>query len=204
VPVTSTVASCEAEVRRLCAAGELHAAATVAIRGLGPELLGFLVVLARNSSDASDCFSELCVRLWRGLPTFRWDCSLRTWSYLLARFSYQEHRRQHAAWGERRVGISEVSDLDAVIADIRNTTLAKLREQQSTRAERLRQHMTSDEQALLTLRVDRNLEWREIARILSDDNELDDAALTRATAGVRKRFERLREKLRKLAAEDIG
>ena len=72
----------------------------------------------------------------------------------------------------------------------------------SSRETRLRAKLSPDEQALLTLRVDRELEWREIARVLADDELADDAAVTRAAAGLRKKFERLKEKLRRLAAED--
>ena len=51
------------------------------------------------------------------------------------------------------------------------------------------------------LRIDRELEWRAIAQIMSDES-LDDDALTREAASLRKRFERLKEKLKWLAATE--
>ena len=190
----------EAEVRRLCEAGDLHAAATAAIQGLGPELLGFLVVMARDPQDADDVFADVCVRLWKGLGGFRWDSSLRTWAYVLARRAFHAHRQRRGA-AARDVALSDAAGLESMIVRIRTTTLARMRAEPQTRVERLRARLDPDEQALLTLRIDRELEWREIACIVGDDDPADEAALARAAAGLRKRFERLKEKLRRIAAE---
>jgi RNA polymerase sigma-70 factor, ECF subfamily len=195
-------ADVEAEVRRCCDAGDYHAAATAAIQGLGPELLGFLVVIVGDHNDAGDVFGDVCVRLWKSLPAFRWDSSLRTWSYVLARRAAYAHRQSRADWRERHVRISDVPEIDDLILRMRTTTMARLHEQRQTRAERLRAKLTPDEQALLILRVDRELEWREIARVLAEEDELDDDEVTRAAANLRKRFERLRERLREMAAAD--
>lgn len=192
----------EAEVRRSCEAGDVRGAATIAIRELGPELLGFLIVSSRDPVVASDIFADVCVRIWRALAGFRWDCSLRTWAYVIARRAHQAHQRTQHRWAEHHVRLSEAPEIEPVVANVRTTTLARMSGEPKTRVQRLREQLTSDEQALLTLRIDRNLEWREIARVLADEDDLDEAALARAAAGLRKRFERLKERLRRLAAED--
>jgi RNA polymerase sigma-70 factor, ECF subfamily len=194
-------AEVESEVRRLCEAGSLHAAATIAIQGLGPELLGFLIAITGDRAEAGDVFADVCVRLWKSLTTFRWESSLRTWAYVLARRACHTSRQARAAWGARHVPLSQVSEIDAMIVRVRTTTLANLRGEK-TRAQRLRARLAPDEQILLTLRVDRELEWRDIARVLADGEAQDAAELARAAAGLRKRFERLKEKLRRLAAEE--
>jgi RNA polymerase sigma-70 factor (ECF subfamily) len=191
----------EDEVRRRCAAGDVHGAATLAIQALGPELLGFLVVLAGDHADAGDIFTDTCVRMWKGLPGFRWESSLRTWAYVLARRAFYAHRRGHAQWRDRKVRLSDVPDVDDMIVRMRTTTLARIRGEPQTRAERLRAQLTPDEQVILTLRLDRELEWREMARVLADDETPDEDALTRAAATLRKKFERIKEKLRQLADE---
>lgn len=196
-----TRAEVEAEVRRLCEAGSLHAAATVAIQGLGPELLGFLVAVTADRSEAGEIFADVCVRLWKSLATFRWESSLRTWAYVLARRACHAYRQERAAWGSRHVRLSQVPEIDAVIVRMRTTTLANLGGEK-TRVQRLRDRLAPDEQILLTLRVDRELEWRDIACVLADDEQPDPAELARSAAGLRKRFERLKEKLRRLAAEE--
>jgi RNA polymerase sigma-70 factor (ECF subfamily) len=194
----------EAEVRSLCATGDTRAAVTVTIRELGPEVVGFLVVLARDQADAGDVFADVCVRIWKGLAGFRWQCTLRTWLYVLARRAFSAYHRERLQWRERHVRISEVPEIDELIVRVRTTTLARLRGEPQTRAQRLRAQLTPDEQTLLTLRVDRGLEWREIARVLADgsDDEPTDDEISREAASLRKRFERLKERLRQLAAAD--
>src|SRR5262245_13743197 len=89
--IRSRATMAEDEIRRLCEAGDARAATARAIQALGPELMGFLVVLAGNPDDAAEVFSDLCVRIWRGLPAFRWESSLRTWAYVLARRALHDH-----------------------------------------------------------------------------------------------------------------
>ena len=67
-----------------------------------------------------------------------------------------------------------------------------------TRLTRLRDSLSLEEQSLLTLRVDRGLEFGEIAEVLAE-SDLDAPALKRAAASWRKRFGRLTDKLRELA-----
>jgi RNA polymerase sigma-70 factor (ECF subfamily) len=189
----------EHRVRALCGAGDHHAATTAAIEGYGPELLGFLVVMMRDEHDASDVFGDLCVRLWRGLPSFRWDSSLRTWLYILARracWKFRDKGRAHDY-----VPLSGVPEIDAVAQRVRTTTFARRYERRDL-VQRLRAKLSTDEQALLTLRLDRELEWTDIARILADTDPRDEVTLARESAALRKKFERLKLKLRQLAAEE--
>jgi RNA polymerase sigma-70 factor (ECF subfamily) len=74
------------------------------------------------------------------------------------------------------------------------TTAVEL-ERQTGALERLRAQLEPEEQTLLTLRVDRQLSWREVADILAEEGAtVDEAAL-------RKRFERLKDKLARAARE---
>lgn len=190
------------EARRLLGDGDVHAAVTAVIRGLGPELLGFLHLLTGNPDDAGDVFSDLCVRIWKSLPGFRGDSSLRTWAYVLARRAFYDHRDQRAAWRDRHTPFTGNPELDATIAGVRTHSTTLLREQRASRVQRLRARLTADDQALLTLRIDRNLEWRDIAQVLADAPMCDGEQLTRAAAALRKRFERVKAALRRMATED--
>ncbi len=194
----------EAQVRRLCDAGDTRAAVTVTIRDFGPEVVGFLVVLTRDPADAGDIFADICVRIWKSLASFRWQCTLRTWLYVLARRAFSAYQRERLQWRERHIRISDVPEIDELIMRVRTTTLARLRGEAQTRAQRLREQLSPDEQTLLTLRLDRGLEWREIARVLADatDDEPSEEEISREAAALRKRFERLKERLRRLAAND--
>jgi hypothetical protein len=49
--------------------------------------------------------------------------------------------------------------------------------------------------------VDRDLSWRETAIAMCSESELDEAAVEREAAKLRKRFERVKADLRKMAEE---
>src|SRR5262245_39081811 len=89
----------EREIRERHQRGDHESAATAAVRGYGPEVLGFIAALLDAEADAHDAFGAFCEDLWRGLPGFRWQCSFRTWAYTLARHAAQrvgEARRRRA------------------------------------------------------------------------------------------------------------
>jgi RNA polymerase sigma-70 factor (ECF subfamily) len=192
----------EDEVRRVSLTGDVRGATTLAIQRFGPELLGFLHVLTGDPEAAGEVFADLCVRIWKGLPAFRWESSLRTWIYVLARRACHDHRRDRAAWQGRNTHLTDDAQLDALIVHLRTQGTTQLREGRAARIQRLRARLSVDEQTLLTLRVDRGLEWREIAIILSDADAPGDDELTRAAASLRKRYERVKQALRRMAAED--
>ena len=85
-PVADSIRSSELEqeIRALAETQGAAPAATRAIEGYGPELLGYLFALAKTGEDAEEMFAELCEKLWRALPQFRWDSSFRTWAYAIA------------------------------------------------------------------------------------------------------------------------
>src|SRR5258706_16459579 len=78
-------AALEGEIRRNCEGGDFEAATTVALRGYGPEILGFLAATHRNEADANEVFSDFCEGVWKSLPSFAWQSSFRTWAYTIAR-----------------------------------------------------------------------------------------------------------------------
>lgn len=182
--------SLDARVRALLERGETDEAATAALEALGPGLLGFLGSLL-DEDDARDAFSMFAEDLWRGLPGFRFECSLRAWAYRVARHAAARFRGE--AWRRHRdrLPTSMASRLAASIADSamqpggRRETL-----------HRLRQKLDVDEQTLLSLRLDRELEWEELAVVLSAEG----APVT--AAALRKRFERLKERLGRLARDE--
>ncbi len=47
----------------------------------GPALRRLALVYGRTAPDADDLFQEICLALWRALPSFRGDCSERTFAF---------------------------------------------------------------------------------------------------------------------------
>ncbi len=196
----------EAELTVLLQRGNLAAVADRAIRSYGPELLGFLTALVRDDEAAGEVFAQLCEDAWRGLPTFEQRASVRTWLYTLARHCAwrqvrQARRHARAVPGIPLEGSAIISRL---AAEVRSITLPHLRSVNKNRLQEMREELSLDDQALLILRVDKQLDWAELARVLadSDGEALDDAAVKREAARLRKRFQLVKEQLRKRAHEE--
>jgi len=190
----------DAELRALVAAGDPDRATIEAIRIYGPELIGWLCALLGSEADAQDAFSRMAERLWKSLPGFDGRCSLRAWCYMLAR---QAASRVRSAAPRRHEDlVSHVPSIVAAVTDVWSNTRTERREAEDVYAE-IRRELDEDDQTLLVLRVDRELAWRDIAVVMLGEDATDDA-VTRKAATLRKEFERLKERLRELAAARLG
>lgn len=194
-------AALEDRIRELCEAQQWGPAATVALRGYGPEVLGYLSAMCRTETDAAEVFSSFCEDLWKGLPRFRWQSSFRTWAYTLARHALYRMARDPRRRRERNVDLAESPEVLELAEQVRTTTMIHLRTETKNKFAALREQLEPDDRTLLILRVDRKLAWNEIAVIMADEAEPDAAAIKRGAAALRKRFERAKERLRKLATE---
>jgi RNA polymerase sigma-70 factor (ECF subfamily) len=183
----------EAELRALAQRGMYDAVATLALRVYGAELLGFLLSLTGSESDAGEVFSQVAEDMWRGLPGFGFRCSMRTWLYLIARHALARFRR--APWHRAEYRTGEEA-LDALVARTRTVTQPWLKTDVKDRWRSLRESLDPDDRSLLVLRVDRKMEWREIARIMLGDASPDVAALTRESDRLKKRFQLIKDDLR--------
>ena len=90
------------------------------------------------------------------------------------------------------------------IADkIRTSTAAYLRTTYKQTIRNIRKQLPVEDQMLLILRVDRDLPWLDIAIVMEgEDISTDEAALLKAKTRLRKRFERVKEKLREMAKKE--
>lgn len=183
----------ERDIRALCDAAAYPQATTGALQMYGVELLGFLRALANNHDLASEAFAELGEDVWKGLPKFRWESSLRSWLYSLARNALAQLRRDPRRRFERNLPLSLAPEMAQLV---RTATLEIQRTEIKDEFRVLREQLDPEEHEILLLRLDRGLAWKDIARILGGDDNLDARA-----AALRKRFERAKERLKKLALE---
>jgi RNA polymerase sigma-70 factor (ECF subfamily) len=65
----------------------------------------------------------------------------------------------------------------------------------------IRESLEPDDRILLTLRVDRDLPWDDVARVMLDGDDPDSETLKRECDRLRKRFQLLKTELRKRAQE---
>jgi RNA polymerase sigma-70 factor (ECF subfamily) len=172
------IAAIEQQIRAACDAATWEMAATIAIRGYGPELLGYLNALLRDPAEADDVFAAACEHLWSGLSGFAWQSSFRTWAYTITRNAWVSFMR--GARKRRGLPLSS-APLAALAADVRSQTATFMRTGTKDRFAEIREGLDPDDQTLLILRIDRGLPYRDIAIILDAD-----------AAALRKRFERLK------------
>ena len=188
-------AELESELEALICARQLDKAATRALESYGPELYGFLVSYLGSESDAADVFSQVGEDLWKGLPSFGLGCSVRTWLYVLARHAAARFRR--SPWN-RRTGDSR---LEGLVELARTRTKPWLRTDVKDRFRALRESLDPDDRSLLVLRVDRDLSWEEVARVTLGVERPDESVLARETDRLRKRYQLLKNDLRRRARE---
>ncbi len=190
----------EAAIHAACRTGDFRRATTQAIESYGEELVGFLIARMRRPSDASDVFSMFAEDLWKGLPSFEWRCSLRGWCYTLARHAMARHARSPQNRPERNLALSQHQELSALVDRVRSTTHAFAKTGARDRVRALRESLPEDDQTLLILRVDRQLSWRDLARVMNDDaGNMNDAELSKLEQRLRQRFKRLKDRLREQA-----
>ena len=175
----------DSQVRELLTAGDEAAAATQAIRAIGPSALRYLRALLPDVDDVEDAFSQWAEKLWRGLPAFRGECPLRAWALRLAYHAALDLKAQAWRVHGRRFETGEAS----LIAQSVRTATAVRRERQLSVFERLRQTLTVEDQTLLELRVNQGLSWKEIAEVLSREGD------TLQPNTVAKRFQRVKDHL---------
>ena len=182
----------EPRILALLDAGDVSGASTEALRGFGPQVLGYLTAVLRDEDDAHDVFSQFAEDLWRGLPGFRRESSIRTWAFRLAwhaasRYARDPYRKRH-----RPILTTEASK---IAEQVRSTMSTYAPGGRADRLLKLRESLEPEEQTLLILRVDKAMAWEDVAEVLRADGE------PATPAALRKRFERLKEKLGRLARE---
>ena len=192
-------AQLEARVRQACDVGDYERAITLLVETLGPKVVAFLLQRLENPADAREVFSMFSEDLFLGLPRFEWRCTVRGFSFALARNAANRYRAQAGQRPDRRLPLSE-APLSSLVEQVRERTLIYLRTEVKTQMQALIKQLPEDDRALLSLRIDQNLNWRDLAVALEYAGEPpSDAELTRAAARFKKRFQLLKERLRRMA-----
>jgi RNA polymerase sigma-70 factor (ECF subfamily) len=174
------------------ATGDAHAAAELALREQGPRVLRYLRSLLRDGDDADDAFSMFAEQVWRGIASYRGEGALDVW---LFRIAFREAMRlRDEAWRRRKRALP-TSEAHRIADEVRRSTSLSM-DRRLDALERLRAALSLEDQHLLVLRVDHGLAFEDIAGTLSDAHGPVDAAT------LRKRFERAKRKLARLAKDE--
>lgn len=182
----------EQKIAAHLAAAEHKEAATVALQAMGPQILGYIHANVRDEEAAYDVFGHFSEELWKSIGTFRAESSFKTWAYKLVMHAIGRHRRDPY---RRRGQAIQTAEVSAIAQDLRSKTPPFKRTEVKDKIAQLRESMDPADQTLLFLRIDQGLPWNEVAEVVSAEGEAVDAAT------LRKRFERAKQRLRKLAEE---
>lgn len=191
-PVPASAPSLDDQVRSLLSAGDVRAATTLALRELGPEVLGFLCGVV-GENDGDEVFAALSERLWKSLATFEGRCSIRTWTYVLARHEIGRFKRGARKHEAGRVPISQFQE---VLEEARSKSRSALATSKRQELGRLRAELPEEDRAILILRIDRKLAWTDIALTFAEAPEqVSEETLRREAARLRKRFQLVKQRL---------
>jgi len=185
-------------VRALVAAGDHAGAVTVVTRTLASEVRGYLAGVLRNDIDVEDVLAATNIRLWESLARFEWRCSIRTWTYVIARHEAHRFRRAGRKHARGRVSMSVLSG----IARAGSGPASALGSARRRDLSRLREELSPDDRELLILRIDRGLPWDDIALafVRSPEKHTDDER-RRMAARLRQRFKTIKARLAARARE---
>ena len=200
---TEERAELERVIAAHCAAREYGAAATAAITGYGAEILGYLYGATHREEESAEVFSDFCEDLWKGLPGFRGEASFRTWAYHVAYHALARRGRRGVRERKRIVALAELPEINAIVEEVRTRTLPHLRTEIKDEVMRLREQLEQDDRTLLILRIDRRLGWDDIAAIVEPDAPTPER-IKQLSATLRKRFERVKARLRELAKDLVA
>lgn len=178
----------DGEVHRLVLAGHTREAADLLISRLSPEIRPFLYRLLGDVVLAEEAHSATCERLWRGLEGFRWSCSLRSWSYIIARREASRCREQSLKAAAAQTTLSAAENLAA-----RTHPTGRLSTTKANVLEDVRSTLSDEDRDLLVLRIERGLAWKEIALAFLAEDSPDPEVIAREAARLRQRFRSIRE-----------
>jgi RNA polymerase sigma-70 factor (ECF subfamily) len=173
------------------ASGDEAGAAEAALRDHGPAVLRYLRSLLRDPDEADDAFSMFSEQVWKRIGTFRGQGGFEVW---LFRIAFREALRLREEGWQRKRRDLPTTEAGRIAAEVRRTASVS-RERRLDALDRLRASLSFEDQHLLVLRVDHGLSFRDIAVTIDEDGGLDEAT-------ARKRFERAKARLARLAKEE--
>ena len=184
----------EEGIRAALRRDDVNTATTLTIELYGREIyLWLLTTMGHDEVATSDVFQDFAERLVVNIGRFRWECRLRTWAYQLARSA----RHHHTCNPHNRQKFGRVSQLASKLFET-ISSLINARERRDAYQRLVQSELSADEREILILRVDREMSWDEVARVV-EGAELQGSALKRATDRLRQRFRIIKQRLKRAA-----
>jgi RNA polymerase sigma factor (sigma-70 family) len=200
----------EAQIRDFISGGNLRSAIEAAVVGYGDELLAYLLKELKDQEVTKDVFSRFIENICRGIHTFRMESSFRTWAYTILKNTLRRHLREGlqdeppalipagAEISALRYAVAQDGSISvSMIPNGRPSASSDLQQkEQLLKLNELRQRLKKADRDLVSLVVDKEMSFEEIAEKLSSQG-----AGTITAEALRQRFHRAQEKLRNMLEE---
>lgn len=162
----------------------------------GRELHARFMRWFQDTSIADELMSIVHEKLVVRITSFRGDSSLRTWLHRVAKNAAYDYQQQLNKAREE----VDVNEVILTAAGQRTSTPPWRRTSKRRQTQWLVSKLTEPERQLLILRVHKKLSWRKIAGIFESKSKTTQVGSCSEPA-LRKRFERLKLRLRELVME---
>jgi RNA polymerase sigma-70 factor (ECF subfamily) len=188
----------EARIREAWQREDYHRAAALLIDGYGRQIRNYLAGMLRSRSRVDEAYSMFTVDVLVGLPRFRWECRAKVFAYRLAHNAAYRYLRSERRY--ERLPDEVLCDLPA---QPNTRTASYLKTDVKSRMRALRERLSVADQELLTLHVDRELTFKEIARTLLENGlTASDPELEREESRLRSQFRWIKKRLVNLAVAE--
>jgi RNA polymerase sigma factor (sigma-70 family) len=193
----------ERRIDRALDAEEYREAVALALDTYGGEWFGYLVDSAKSKQDADEIYGRFSLDLLEGIADFKGESTVRTWGYAVLRNARNQFYRKGNRRAKRKKPLQEYDELSQIVDRTRSKTNEwKKTSVKDNFARLIREELGEEDRDIVTLRVDRKLGWKEVARVMLDQPDPSPSDIRRESRRVRKRFERAKEKIREIAEEN--
>ena len=161
------------------------------VRAHDRSVLRLAMNMLRSEDDAYDVYQEAFFRVFRSLPSFRFDCNFQTWLYRIVTNLCVDHlrkrkvRREEPAVVETAEGPRDRLDAVPEAGAQGDPERALLSRQLGRRIERVLGELTPKERMVFELRHYQGLRLRAIGEVLGTTEEAAKTCLFRATQKMR-------------------
>jgi RNA polymerase sigma-70 factor (ECF subfamily) len=155
------------------ASADLERRFTALLDAHGPSLARLAGSYTRDGGERDDLFQEITLAIWRALPSFRGDCSERTFIFRVA------HNRGLAFLSRRRPDVTAFDEAGDPPAAIPSPEQVLSTEQQTRRLAAAVQRLPVGYRQVVTLTLE-GLSYRETADVVGISESNVGARLTRA------------------------
>ncbi len=180
----------EAALIRAAQAGDTNAFERL-VRNYDQSVLRLAYNLLHSQEDAKDVYQETFLRVYRNLPSFRFDCSFHTWLYrIVSNLCLDQLRKRKVRREESTTKIVGETDLDllnTIVEDRAGTDPQRqcISAELSSRIKEALRDLSPRERLVFEMRHYQGLRLRAIGEALGTTEEAAKNCLFRATQKMR-------------------